>query len=111
MKLAMKLGRNWGHENLGCVDEMKTGNGVYCSRCSWDPCLCGEWERKYPPVVRKPECNGICVMGWEVLEGYGGVVYPHPECELHSPCAGDDEIPEEPGIEIGEEPHSWSEEQ
>lgn len=31
------------------------------------------------------ECNGICIMGYEILEGATGVAYPHPDCELHSP--------------------------
>ena len=29
-------------------------------------------------------CNGICVMGYELIEGASGVAYAHPECELHS---------------------------
>jgi len=31
----------------------------------------------------EPECNGICVMGYEILEGGHGVAYPHPDCEKH----------------------------
>lgn len=33
-----------------------------------------------------PECNGICVMGNDIMEGaghYGQVAYPHPDCERH----------------------------
>jgi hypothetical protein len=34
--------------------------------------------------VSKPaECNGICVMGSEILPGGKGVAYPHPDCDLH----------------------------
>ena len=28
-------------------------------------------------------CNGICLMGSELIDGGRGVAYPHPDCELH----------------------------
>ena len=32
-----------------------------------------------------PECNGICIDASELIEGFSGIAYPHPDCELHSP--------------------------
>lgn len=33
-----------------------------------------------------PSCNGICIMGWELVAGVDPdlVAHAHPECELHS---------------------------
>lgn len=72
---------------------------ITCIDCEeyWDPdmqpshCLCDdpgddawilfteeEWNKKYPP-----QCNGICITGYEVGVYYPGIAYAHPECELH----------------------------
>ena len=39
-------------------------------------------------------CNGICIMGYELIEGARGVAYPHPECELHSGYVAPEQCPE-----------------
>lgn len=36
----------------------------------------------------EPECNGICVMGYELIEYASGVAYPHPDCEKHGNPGG-----------------------
>lgn len=38
-------------------------------------------------VEGAPPCNGLCVMGNDIMEGggyYGVVAYPHPDCERHA---------------------------
>lgn len=54
-------------------------------------------------------CNGICVTAHDVGLPYYGIVYPHPECELHG--YPEEELPDEAlPYDIGEEPHSWKDE-
>ena len=45
----------------------------------------------------EPECDGICVYGYELLEDYGGdgVAYAHPDCPLHGRWAPPEEGPSE----------------
>ena len=40
------------------------------------------------------QCNGICIMGYELIEGARGVAYPHPQCELHSGYVEPERCPE-----------------
>lgn len=42
-----------------------------------------------PPTNLGPQCNGICVMAGDILEGmpFDHVAYAHPDCPLHSPPA------------------------
>lgn len=39
-------------------------------------------------------CNGICIMGYELIEGARGVAYAHPECELHAGYVEPERCPE-----------------
>ncbi len=36
------------------------------------------------PVGDNVECNGLCVMASDLIEGIAGVAYPHDGCPLHS---------------------------
>ena len=44
--------------------------------------------------MSRKDCNGICIMGWEILEGGRGVAYAHPECELHAGYVEPERCPE-----------------
>lgn len=33
--------------------------------------------------LARVECNGLCVMGHEVLPGSSGVAHAHPDCDKH----------------------------
>ncbi len=34
-------------------------------------------------MSNEPECNGICMSGYDIGLPNGGIAYPHPDCELH----------------------------
>lgn len=42
------------------------------------------WGPADDDLTHTPECNGICITGADLgMPEYGGIAYPHPECELH----------------------------
>lgn len=59
-------------------------------------------------MTYEPQCNGICIRGYEILEdGGSGVAYAHPDCELHgNPPREEPDDYDEPCqeiVEIGED--------
>lgn len=55
------------------------------------------------------QCNGICIMASELIEGYYGVVaYPHPDCELHGQGPVDREPEPTDGPDYHAEYSAWA---